>query len=205
MVQPAGGLEHEMHDRRAQWEKRHAAPPGGPPEPMGVLRQFDHLLPSTGRALDLACGAGGNALYLARLGLDTVGWDYAPSAVRNLAALADGLPLVAELRDVIASPPTGSTFDVICVGHFLERALCPAIAAALRPGGLLYYQTFVRERVAPVGPSSGKFLLAPNELLTLFPDLLVRAYRDEGQVGDPERGVRNVAQLVVQAPVAGRR
>jgi SAM-dependent methyltransferase len=188
-----------MDERRERWDSRYAGGTQPPPGPLPLLRQFAHLLPRAGRALDLACGRGGNALYLARRGLDVSAWDYSQAAVTGLAAQAHGLSLVAENRDVVADPPPEAAFDVICVGHFLERSLCPAISAALRPGGLLFYQTFVRERVAPIGPSNPAFLLAPNELLALFAALRVRYYREEGTAGDRRRGVRNVAQLVAQA------
>ncbi|WP_240905903.1 hypothetical protein [Thiorhodococcus mannitoliphagus] len=74
------------------------------------------------------------------------------------------------------------------------------MAAALRPGGLLLYQTFSREAVTDRGPSNPDYRLAPNELLRLFPGLIVRAYRDEGCVGDTRRGTRDIAFLVAQAP-----
>jgi hypothetical protein len=62
----------------------------------------------------------------------------------------------------------------------------------------LFYQTFTRERVDDSGPGSERFRLERNELLRLFPDLIVRFYREEGRIGDPTRGFRNRAQLVAQ-------
>ncbi|MGD8957158.1 MAG: class I SAM-dependent methyltransferase [Chromatiaceae bacterium] len=184
-------------DLREKWDRRYADAPETPP-PMAVLTENAHLLPGRGRALDLACGLGGNALYLARRGLQVSAWDLSPVAVSALAASADGLDLVAEARDVTADPPPTGRFDVICVGHFLERALCPHIADALRPGGLLFYQTFTRERVDDGGPSSAAFRLETNELLRLFPGLILRFYREEGRIGDTGRGFRNHAQMVAQ-------
>ncbi|MFU8833506.1 MAG: SAM-dependent methyltransferase, partial [Wenzhouxiangella sp.] len=63
-------------------------------------------------------------------------------------------------------------------------------------GGLLFYETFTREKVDDAGPSNPDFLLAPNELLHLFSPLRLLAYREEGVVGDAGRGLRNVAYLV---------
>jgi hypothetical protein len=104
------------------------------------------------------------------------------------------------VRDVIAEPPRPGSFDLILVAHFLDRSLAPAIAGALSPGGVLFYQTFSRESVSVCGPSDPAYRLAPNELLDLFPSLIVRAYRDEGRLGDTTRGIRDLALLVAQMP-----
>lgn len=190
----------EMNDDdelRRKWDARYANAEAAP-TPIEVLAENAHLLPESGSALDLACGLGGSALFLAEQGLDTQAWDLSSVAVERLRQQVDGLPLAAEVRDVIAVPPDPESFDVICVGRFLDRARCPQIAAALRPGGLLFYQTFTRERVDASGPSSERFRLDVNELLQLFPDLIVRVYREEGRLGDLSRGARNQAQLVAQ-------
>ncbi len=165
-----------------------------------VLAENRHLLPAAGEALDLACGLGGNALLLARHGLRTTAWDLSPVAIERLASEAEGLPLRAEVRDVLAMPPAAARFDVIVVSRFLERDLCPALVAALRPGGLLFYQTFTRDKAVAGGPSNPDFLLAENELLRLFGGLCLRVYREEGRLGDVTRGLRNEALLVAQRP-----
>lgn len=166
--------------------------------PIELLAEFSYLLPDRGDALDLACGRGGNALLLAKRGLDTRAWDISSVAIEQLQSRAADLPLSAEVRDVVALPPDPGSFDVICVGHFLDRPLCAHLIEALRPGGLLFYQTFSLERVDDSGPGDGPFRLQVNELLSLFAPLTVRFYRDEGRVGDTRRGFRNRAQLIAQ-------
>ncbi|WJW75629.1 methyltransferase domain-containing protein [Thiohalobacter sp. IOR34] len=168
------------------------------PRPAAVLHDYGHLLPLSGRALDLACGRGGNALYLAARGFEVSAWDVSPVAIGQLRsrAAAGGLALQAEVRDVLAEPPAVRHFDVIVVSRFLERALAPALIAALRPGGLLYYQTYVREAVDDAGPRNPAYRLAPGELLELFAPLRPLLYRDEGRQGDLSQGLRNEAQLV---------
>ena len=185
------------------WEARYREHSATQPRPAAVLADFDHLLPGSGDALDLACGLGGNALHMARRGLITRAWDSAATAIDRLAeqARAEGLPLTAEVRDVVAHPPPASTFDIIVVSRFLDRTLCPALAAALRPEGLLFYETFTRTRVTGPGPRSEHYRLDDNELLALFPGLRIRIYRDEDRAGASDRGLRDVAQLVAQRPV----
>ncbi len=165
-----------------------------------VLTENRHLLPASGEALDLACGLGGNALLLAQAGLRTRAWDISPLAIERLNAAASvaELPLSAEVRDVLAAPPSALSFDVIVVSRFLERDLCPALMAALRPGGLLFYQAFTRDKAVPGGPANPDFLLAENELLRLFDGLHLRVYREEGSIGNVQHGFRNEALLVAQ-------
>jgi len=186
---------------RDKWNQRHleAADAG---RVAYVLQEYPHLLPPSGRALDLACGRGANALRLAACGLEVSAWDISPVAIDRLKAEAQeqGLEIAAEVRDVIACPPPENTCDVIMISYFLERSLAPAIIDALRPGGLLYYETFARLSVSTCGPANPAYRLADNELLSLFEALQVRCYREEAVLGDTSRGVRDVAMLVAQKP-----
>ncbi len=191
-------------DLEQKWNQRYAESDPAGASPCAVLKQFAHLLPPNGTALDLACGLGGNASFLAGRGLVTRAWDLSPVAVGKLRAHAEahGLPIRAEIRDVERQPPGPDAFDVIVVSYFLDRAIAPSLAAALRPGGLLFYQTWTREAVDDRGPGNPDFRLAPNELLRLFPDLRLLAYREEGLFGNPAEGLRNEAWLVAAQPSA---
>ncbi len=186
-------------DEQAKWDTRYRDAAGAP-VPARVLVEFQHLLPESGTALDLACGLGGNALLLATRGLDTSAWDLSPVAIGRLleAAGARGLSVRAQVRDVVVRPPEAERFDVIVVSRFLERPLAPRLAAALRPGGRLYYQTFTREPVTDAGPRSAAYRLGRGELLAMFPGLRVLAYREEGRVGNLRQGLRDEAMLVAQ-------
>lgn len=186
-------------DRRALWDQRHAEAEDIGAVP-AVLRLHGDWLPRGGRALDLACGRGAAALWLAERGLDVTAWDYSAVAVDRLAteAARRGLNLAAQVRDVTAAPPPAAGFDLIVVSHFLERDLCPAIAAALRPGGLLCYQTFGPLVAGAAGPSNPAFRLQANELLRLFPTLLVRSYREPGELAPANDELRGLAMLVAQ-------
>jgi 2-polyprenyl-3-methyl-5-hydroxy-6-metoxy-1,4-benzoquinol methylase len=183
----------------AKWDARYRAAEGEATA-CYVLREFAHLLPAAGEALDLACGRGGNALLLAEQGLLTQAWDLSSVAIDTLQTTADacGLAIQASVRDVEQEPLQANSFDVIVVSYFLERDLAPALINALKPGGLLFYETFIREKPQGVGPSNPGYLLGANELLDLFADLHVLAYREEGLVGAMEKGQRNVAMLVAQ-------
>ncbi len=186
---------------RRVWDQRYSEELRDP-TPAIVLSQNIHLLPKEGKALDLACGLGANALLLADQGLETAAWDLSPVAIERLRekAKAKGVALDSQVRDVLAMPPHPKSFDVIVVTHFLDRGLIPALIHALRPGGLIYYQTFTREAISDSGPKNPAYRLGTNELLDLFRPLILRVYREEGCLGDTEKGIRNIAMIVAEAP-----
>jgi SAM-dependent methyltransferase len=150
--------------------------------PASWLAQHEHLLPREGRALDVACGRGRHAIWLAERGLMTLGVDRSEDAVREVNSVAEarGLPLHAEVRDLESGlPPFGTfTYDVIVVVHYLHRPLFPALLDALAPGGLLVYETFTRAQAALGKPTNPDFLLAPGELIDRLGSLDVLASRE---------------------------
>jgi SAM-dependent methyltransferase len=182
---------------REKWNVRYRAATGEQ-QASRVLRENLHLLPGEGRALDLACGRGGNAILLAEQGLRVDAWDIADVPIAELQAIASGrqLPIKAQVRDVETNPPKPGTFDVIVVSYFLDRDIAPALIQALRPGGLIYYQTFIRQRVSDRGPQREEYRLDDQELLRLFSGLQVLFYREEGRVGDVQKGFRDEAMFV---------
>ena len=196
-----------MDDEEARWDARYREADPAAARPADVLTAHAHLLPVRGEALDLACGLGANARLLAGRGLRAHAWDRSPEAIDRLSALArsQGLCVEARVRDVVAEPPPAGAFDVIVVAHFLERSLFPALIAALRPGGLLFYQTWTREAVTGRGPANPAYRLEPGELLRAFAGLRVLAYREEGCVGDATSGMRDQAWLVAMKPAAPER
>ena len=84
------------------------------------------------------------------------------------------------------------------MSHFLDRSLVPHLVNALKPNGLLIYQTFTREKLTSAGPNNPDRLLSVNELLHLFAPLRVLVYREEGRVGNIEQGFRSEAYIVAQ-------
>ena len=167
-----------------------------------VLTANLHLLPRNNnvRSLDLACGLGANALLLAEHGFESHGWDNSAVALEQCqhAASRQGLTVKTLLRDVEAKPPPPNSFDIIVVSQFLHRPSCGALVNALRPHGILFYQTFHQNKFSNNGPTREAFLLEPNELLQLFGQLHILFYREDSQVGDPSAGLRDLSYLVAQ-------
>ncbi len=161
-------------DERERWDRRYREAGNTPPQAAAVLREHLDVLPRQGKALDLAAGLGGNALLLAEQGLDTYAWDISPVAMERLKTIEPKIH--CEARDVTDQPPTPGSFDVIVISRFLDRDLCPAIERALRPGGVLFYQTFTVDSQG--GPRNPAFLLQNGELPALFPELGKVVYRE---------------------------
>lgn len=195
----------EDHADALKWNQRYQSKtldPAQPPNPCSLLSEQSHLLPNQGTALDLACGLGGNSIYLAKAGLRVSALDISQVALDKLsdAAKTLALPIETHLVDIERSPLPNNHFDCIVVSYFLDRDLCDTLSASLKPGGVLFYQTFSKHKLSTGGPSSDRFLLDNNELLLLFPDLIVRYYQDYAACGTTSLGDRNTAQLVAQKP-----
>jgi SAM-dependent methyltransferase len=170
------------------------------PKASEVLLCNQHLLPTHGNALDLACGLGGNALFLAQQGLQLEAWDISGIALAKLGELAQkqNLPITTHHCLITADLLPKNQFDVIVISRFLDRSLCNAIMAALKTEGLLFYQTFTRNKVDQQGPSNPVYLLDCNELLRLFSPLNLIFYQEFGRTGNLQHSNRNEASYIGQ-------
>ncbi len=173
-----------------QLDRTRMAHPFQPPEttPARFLIQQLQRLPK-GRALDIAAGSGRNTLYLAAHGFQVNALDRDEQRLAELAATAKqrNLPNVSvRMVDLERSTddrpefPT-RTYDVILVFFYLHRPLFPWLIEALKPNGVLIYETFTIENYfRHHHPRRWEFCLAQNELLRLTSDLRVLSY-DEGE------------------------
>lgn len=189
-----------MESLAAKWDRIYSQADPVQSAPASVLAENAFLLPKTGVALDLACGLGGNARFLAAAGFAVVAWDISSVAIAKLQVFAgeNGLNIRARRRLIDAECFADKQFDIIAVGRFLDRTLCDAIIRSLKPGGLLFYQTYTRAKVSDQGPKTPNYLLDEQELLELFDSLRIIYYRENGLLGDVFAGLRNEAQLIGQ-------
>jgi tellurite methyltransferase len=185
---------------KKKWDGIYANQANTPLATAAVLAAHTFLLPKTGIALDLACGLGANALLLAEYGLEVQAWDISAVAVAKVQQAADtkGLKVVTQQVDIQKNALPENSFDVIVIARFLDRTLCREIMAALKPEGLLFYQTYTRQKITDSPPHNPDFLLAENELLSLFSPLKVIFYQEYGRVGYMEYGERNEALFIGQ-------
>ncbi len=175
------------------------------PPPARFLVQQLHRLPK-GKALDVAAGSGRNALFLASHGFQVEAIDRDEQALAQLAATARQRNLqnltvrtVDLEKDDRAPEFPKEEYDVILVFFYLYRSLFPALLDALKPNGMLVYETFVIDNyLRHRHPRRWEFCLAHNELLRLASRLRVLHYDEGEHEGGHGAGSTFTAQLVAQ-------
>ena len=158
----------------ADWDSRYAGAEllwGAGPNRF-LVSEIEGLPP--GRALDLACGEGRNALWLAEQGWQATGVDFSAIAVERARRLAAerGLAAVFEQADVLAYEPPTAAFDLVIVFYLqlpaVERARAlGAAAGGIAPGGtLLVVGHDLSNRTLGVGgPTDPAVLFTPADIV----------------------------------------
>lgn len=160
-----------------------------------------------GRALDLACGLGRNALALARTGWRVDAVDISDVALDLLAtrAQSEGLPIRCRQIDIELTGSAGAFadrhYDLIIVFRYTRLALMPVLIDALAPGGHLIVELHLESGADVVGPKDARFRVAPGALAATARGLKVLA-SEEGVVQDPDGRNAALARLVARRPAA---
>lgn len=148
--------------------------------PAPLLIQALPFLPK-GRALDLAMGQGRNALFLAEQGYEVEGLDRDDAAVVacRRAAEARGLHFLLRCVDLEQYRLPVGAYDVILCFYYLQRSLLPQIQAALAPGGVVVYETFLIDNHLRFGhPRHREYCFDHNELFRAFARLHFLWYQE---------------------------
>jgi SAM-dependent methyltransferase len=146
--------------------------------PSAWLQRWVGLIPPGGRVLDLACGSGRHAVFLAGLGYRVTAVD------RDLglsAAVRDtpGVTWLAHDLEVGEWPFADGIWQGVVAVNYLHRPLLPQLVAGLASGGALIYATFAHGQQRYGRPRNPHHLLMPGELLELARGRLhVVAYED---------------------------
>jgi SAM-dependent methyltransferase len=163
----------------------------------------DRLVPPFvgARALDLACGPGRNAVWLAERGWTVDAWDISDTALAILvneredrASHGSELPIAVREIDLDTAEIPPATYDLLLNMLFLDRRLWPGMAATLRPGGLLVFETFVNLPGGRTSEVSPEHLLQPGELRAAFERLGLETLLYD------EDGPRGTARLLARRP-----
>ena len=171
--------------------------------PSAFLAAWADRLPQRGRALDLACGAGRNAIFLAQRGLAVDAVDISPVALARARRDACRLDIRWIEADLEADFTPPHDYDVIVNIRYVQLDLVVALTSALRPGATLLVEQHLRQTdpTAPpvVGPQNSAFRVPPGALAKLARDLEV-AHHEEGLFTEPDGVVAALARLVAHRP-----
>jgi len=170
-----------------------------------LLKYAEHI--PQGRVLDLACGSGRHAIHLIKHGYEVVGVDRDTEALGTLSQAAHDqhLPnLTVRELDLEAGlnhlPSLGENdYTGVVVFYYLYRPIFPTIIRALKPGGMLIYETFLIDNHHHYQhPRRKEFCLEHNELLQLIPGLRVLHYEEGQHHDETDRKTAFTARLVAQ-------
>jgi len=180
----------------AGWEKMYRTGERGAEDAptLPLVETTEKLRPAA--AIDLACGTGRNALFLAEQGWTVTAVDASESAIKTLKARAAerGLDVATGRADLTATDFVlpNSAFDLIVIAYYLQRDLFPKLAAALRTDGVVLAIVHIPEH----GEKMTEKRAAPGELRGFFRGWEILHYY-EGPSRDPAHR-RPVAEIAAR-------
>ncbi|QAT84936.1 thiopurine S-methyltransferase [Corallococcus coralloides] len=165
---------------RQRWNDKHQQATATR-EPSAFLRALEDRLPRKGRALDLAGGAGHDACWLARRGLDVTLVDISDVALAQAETLARdaGVPLTRLRLDLETEALPPGPFDLVVCLNYLWRPLLAAVPSLLAPGGLFVFAQPTRRNLQRHPHPSARFLLEEGELPTLLQGLQSLSFTED--------------------------
>ena len=186
----------------SKWDERYRGGEHTTKEPSSLLlKAIKDLKP--GRALDIACGVGRHAIYLASHGWQVTAVDSSQVGIEILQQRADGsgLSIAARVADLEQREflIETETYDLICDFYYLQRDLFSAIRAGVKPGGAVVAAIHLNDGNLDAKPHNPAFLLEPGELKTLFSDWEITYYHE----GPSDEGGHHhdTAYLIARKPL----
>ena len=154
-----------------------------------------------GRALDIACGTGRHAVFLAALGWQvtavdssSVGIEITQQRARERGVTVDARVADLESGEFHIEP---EAYDLITVFYYLQRDLWPQIRAGVRPAGLVVAAIHLIDENTDTQTMNPAFLLQPEELRTEFRAWKIKHYHEtQLHDDDPGKHHRRTAEIV---------
>ncbi|MGI9609740.1 MAG: class I SAM-dependent methyltransferase [Acidimicrobiia bacterium] len=169
--------------QQQQWDRRYTdggMAPLGEHGPLPLFAPFEYRFPTAGSALEVACGRGRGAVWLATRGMTVWGVDLSPVAVDLARRYADksgvGERCRFDVHDLDDGLPAGPPVDLVVCYLFRETDIDDAMVQRLRPGGMLAVAC-----LSEVGAGPGRFRAETGELMAAFGHLdVLEAGEDDG-------------------------
>ncbi|QOP41446.1 class I SAM-dependent methyltransferase [Sulfurimonas marina] len=181
-----------MIEDKERWNKRHVEKP--------MRHSVEPLLEkymkeaNVGKALDIACGIGRNTHFMHEQGFEVDAVDISDYA---LSQIKEDEKIKKIETDLDTYNLELENYDLIVNINFLSRRLHPQIKDALKPEGVLIYETFIIAHGDFKNPSNPEFLLRKNELLHAFIGLDIIYYEERDDINLRGENTR-VASLVAR-------
>lgn len=168
--------------------------------PRQLLLDYADRLPDNGLALDAASGVGVHGLFLAERGWHVIALDISEIGLRlaKNVAMERGIWVETAVFDLSQPWLPANTFDVILNFRFLERETFSVYQRALKPGGWLLFETFVRPHKDVADPA---YFLEPGELRAAFAGFDLIHSAQVAVQGGRSGEMKLVEQLVAQKPI----
>ena len=187
------GQEKILKSDREKWDLRYSRESELFPVPDEFLVRHEALL-KPGRALDVACGRGGNAIFLAERGynVDAVDISFQAFGPLQSEAVRRGLDIRCVVADLDCYPLARGIYDLVIVFYYFSKPLMKSVKEALKERGLVFYSTF-NDRHTSVRPQfDPAYLVSANGLLSYFDDFDLLVY--EPSAGEHGTVSRLIAQ-----------
>jgi 2-polyprenyl-3-methyl-5-hydroxy-6-metoxy-1,4-benzoquinol methylase len=164
--------------------------------PSALLAEWIDRLPS-GSALDIACGAGRNCLFLARHGFSVTGVDVSKVGLDRAAASArqEQLDVTWIEHDLDEGPGVEGTFNVVVLFRYLNLELIEKLPNLLAPKGVLIVEEHLQTSEDVHGPTNPAFCVQAGELRAHLDGLDVMV-DEEGIVTDPDGRKAALARFI---------
>ena len=183
MISGNGGNNHGKWDERFRGKEFTL---GTAPSPyLAENIEFVKSLVAGGKALDIACGEGRNSIFLAREGFDVTGLDISDAGLEKASKWMEREKLHIDFRiRNLEGYEFTETYDLIINFNFLLRDLIPKEVAALRPGGVIVFDSILDSPFVPTTHRK-EFLLRPGELYSIFSSFTGEIFFPEERLHDP--------------------
>ena len=167
-------------------------------QPSDFLASWVKRIP-LGRALDVACGAGRNALYLAAQGFEVDAVDISGEALARASDTAQRLGLGVNwlTHDLDEPLALDSSYQLILIFRYVNLPLVRRLTASLAPGGYLVCEQHLVTEADVIGPTNPAYRVKAGDLLTVAQRLRVH-HLEEALVTDPDGRTAALARLVAQ-------
>jgi len=198
MSHPDALIWDDRYSNDVRWQSRRP--------PRTLLTSHQNLLPHSGLALDAACGSTPTGVHLARQGWRVIALDVSNAALRiaQSEVQKEALPISFALMDLMNPWLPSNRFDVILNFYFLSRPLLSTYRKSMKHGGVLFFETFVRdESFLHEADGNPHHYLEPHELKAYFKDWNIIHYEEtqrDSRSTERRNRSRRIARLVARKP-----